>query len=261
MKFEQKEKIVILTIAFVFLICFSLWDWYNLLWIIWGFFLILWFFWFLIMTGEKFSIASIWLICVIISAVISYIFSTEIKVPDSAWEIWMWYFLSLFWILLGYHILKKFFGMKWWKPLILSTSFMVLVIMIFLANNYWFPVFEYIWKALLFIIASIIALEGLYRTLWIIYMIVVYPLAMLIQKLVWYCWINISDKLSVVLSIIILILIFLLTFTLTKNRKSSRECFDRTSIDWNFENDMKCIDENGNVIRTDYEWAKKLMWK
>lgn len=38
-------------------------------------------------------------------------------------------------------------------------------------------------------------------------------------------------------------------------------CYDKTTIDWNWQNDIKCINENGDVRRTDYEWAKKLMWK
>lgn len=40
-----------------------------------------------------------------------------------------------------------------------------------------------------------------------------------------------------------------------------RECYDKTTIDWNRQNDMKCINENWDIKWTDYEWAKKLMWK
>ena len=39
------------------------------------------------------------------------------------------------------------------------------------------------------------------------------------------------------------------------------ECYDKTSIDYNRQNDMKCVNENWDVKRTDYEWARKLMWK
>ena len=261
MKFEQKEKIVTIVIVIVLLICFSLWDVYNILWIFRAIFAIISLFWIILLFDEKFSVISIWLIMIIVSGAISYILDTKLKIPDLAWEIWIWYVLSISWILLWRHVLKKLFTMKWRKPLIFSTLFTALVIILFLANNYWLPVFEYIWKAILFIALSIVALEGLYQILWLVYMIVVLPLAMLIQKLVWLFWTNISEKLSIVLSIVVLILTFLLIFVLIKNNNSTRECFDRTSIDWDFKNDMKCIDESGNIVRTDYEWARKLMWK
>lgn len=41
----------------------------------------------------------------------------------------------------------------------------------------------------------------------------------------------------------------------------SWKCYDKTSIDYNRKNDMKCIDRDWNIKRTDYEWAKELMWK
>ena len=33
----------------------------------------------------------------------------------------------------------------------------------------------------------------------------------------------------------------------------SRDCYDKTSVDYNWKNDMKCINENGDIKRTDYE--------
>jgi len=61
---------------------------------------------------------------------------------------------------------------------------------------------------------------------------------------------------------IILLTIFYISFFNSQiQSEQDWTCYDKTTIDWNRENDMKCVNKNWDIKRTDYAWAKKLMWK
>ena len=63
------------------------------------------------------------------------------------------------------------------------------------------------------------------------------------------------------ITFIIMVVVLLLVIVIRGNHWDNRTCYNKTSIDYNRQNDMKCVNENWDVKRTDYEWARKLMWK
>ena len=61
--------------------------------------------------------------------------------------------------------------------------------------------------------------------------------------------------------IVILTVLYWYIIKVWIENKQTRTGYDKTTIDWNRQNDMKCVNKNWDIKRTDYEWAKKLMWK
>lgn len=66
---------------------------------------------------------------------------------------------------------------------------------------------------------------------------------------------NLNWITAILVALILIILIFRIS------NWNNWKCYDKTSIDYNWQNDMKCINGNWEVKWTDYEWARKLMWK
>jgi len=56
-------------------------------------------------------------------------------------------------------------------------------------------------------------------------------------------------------------IIFIFVLCLCINKKHNWTCTDYTSIDYNWNNDMKCVNQNWDIVWTNYDWAKELMWK
>lgn len=92
------------------------------------------------------------------------------------------------------------------------------------------------------------------------------------EKLPWYnddwiigtiamFWYVFLFQIAVALAIYILYLIYKSLFLSGHQTWNWRTCYDKTSIDYNWQNDMKCINNDWKIVRTDYEWADILMWK
>jgi hypothetical protein len=69
-----------------------------------------------------------------------------------------------------------------------------------------------------------------------------------------------ESKTANIISTIIIVIIWWLMFNFfNPSSKWWWTCYDKTSYDYNWQNDMKCINWDWKVIWTDYNWAKKLL--
>lgn len=88
------------------------------------------------------------------------------------------------------------------------------------------------------------------------------PLAMFPIR---WCIIEIMDEDNAkkiwIFRIIILTIFYWYIVKVWIENNQNRTCYDKTSIDYNRQNDMKCINKIWEIKRTDYEWARILMWK
>ena len=80
-----------------------------------------------------------------------------------------------------------------------------------------------------------------------------------------WCIIEIMDEDNAkkiwIFRIIILTIFYWYIVKVWIENNQNRTCYDKTSIDYNRQNDMKCINKIWEIKRTDYEWARILMWK
>jgi hypothetical protein len=169
----------------------------------------------------------------------------------------------------------------WWKEKFIDFRVWIVCILISIFMYWVSNTVEWIWNFLVWVIMfiwGIICFVIWWSLIWIILWWLLWLILWSILKILWilnpflkfWNWFKYSfneflnkysDEILSFVCKYILPIIFIAWMIIFAPYGDNRTCYNKTSIDYNRQNDMKCVNENWDVKRTDYEWARKLMWK